>query len=156
LDPGAALLIDTNLLVLFAVGSVNPDRIESFKRTRQYTRDDYELLVRVIGNRSLYTVAHVMAEVSNLVDLDEPERLQARRFLAQTISVSQEPHISSGQASESSLYERFGLVDAAISIVAREKKCSVLTDDFALYLSLTSEGLPAIKFTHLRELNWQR
>jgi hypothetical protein len=157
LDPSAGLLIDTNLLVLFAVGSVNRERIERFKRTQQYRKGDYDLLIRVIGHfRILYTVAHVMAEVSNLTDLDEPERLEVRRVLAKTISVIREPHVSSGRASESSLYEKLGLVDAAISIVAREQKCSVLTDDFGLYLSLMKEGLPAVKFTHLRELNWSR
>jgi hypothetical protein len=154
LDPGAGLLIDTNLLVLLAVGSVNRDRIENFKRTRQYTKSDYALLLKVLGNRDLYTVAHVMAEVSNLTDLDEPERLQARRVLAKTISVIREPHVSSSQASQSLLYEKLGLVDAAISIVAREQRCSVLTDDFPLYLSLMKEGLPAVKFTHLREFSW--
>jgi hypothetical protein len=95
-----------------------------------------------------------MAEVSNLTDLDEPERLRARRVLATMISIIHEPHVSSLQASGGSRYERLGLVDSAISIVAREQKCSVLTDDFALYLSLMKEGLSAVKFTHLRELNW--
>ena len=42
------LLIDTNLLVLFAVGSVNRGRIENFKRTRQYTIRDFELLLQVL------------------------------------------------------------------------------------------------------------
>jgi rRNA-processing protein FCF1 len=154
LEPGAGLLIDTNLIVLLVVGSVNRDRIENFKRTRQYTKSDYDLLVKIIGKRDLYTVAHVMAEVSNLTDLDEPERLRARRVLASMISIIDEPQVSSLQASEGSQYERLGLVDSAISIVARKQKCSVLTDDFALYLSLTREGLPAVKFTHLRELNW--
>ena len=93
LEPGAGLLIDSNLLVLLAVESVNRDRIDNFKRNRQYTKSDYALLLKVLGNRDLYTVAHVMAEVSNLTDLNEPERLQARRVLAKTISVIQEPHV---------------------------------------------------------------
>jgi hypothetical protein len=38
---GNGLLIDTNLLVLFAVGTVNRNRIEKFKRTRQYTKTDF-------------------------------------------------------------------------------------------------------------------
>jgi hypothetical protein len=122
LDLGARLLVDTNLLVLFAVGSVNRNRIETFKRTRQYANSDYDLLVKVIGNRILYTVAHVMAEVSNLTDLNPPELLQVRRVLAKTISVIQEPHVSSAKASETLLYENLGLADSAISIVAREQK----------------------------------
>jgi hypothetical protein len=36
----SGLLVDTNLLVLFAVGTVNLDRIETFKRTSKYTKAD--------------------------------------------------------------------------------------------------------------------
>ena len=43
----AGLIVDTNLLVLYVVGSVNPERIETFKRTR-HARSDYDLLVRVL------------------------------------------------------------------------------------------------------------
>ncbi|HEY7305310.1 MAG TPA: hypothetical protein VH601_14395 [Bryobacteraceae bacterium] len=69
------LLIDTNLLVLFAVGSVNRDRIETFKRTRRYTAEDFDLLLRVLGNWGVrYTTPHVLAEVSNLTDLAGTER----------------------------------------------------------------------------------
>jgi hypothetical protein len=32
----SGFLVDTNLLVLFAVGTVNLDRIETFKRTSKY------------------------------------------------------------------------------------------------------------------------
>jgi len=63
------LLVDTNLLVLFTVGKVNRQRIENFKRT-----SDYDLLLRVLGKfNKLYTVAHVLAEVSNLTDLPGAE-----------------------------------------------------------------------------------
>jgi hypothetical protein len=156
LGPGVGLLIDTNLLVLLTVGGVNRDRIENFKRTRRYTKSDYDLFGQDNWETaSLYSRSR-HAEVSNLTDLEEPERLRARRVLAKTISVIQEPHVSSLRASESLYYEKLGLVDAAISIVAREQKCSVLTDDFDLYLWLTKEGLPAVKFTHLRELNWSQ
>jgi hypothetical protein len=34
----AGLLIDTNLLVLLTVGAVSRNRIETFKRTRQYSQ----------------------------------------------------------------------------------------------------------------------
>src|SRR3984957_10032491 len=92
----SGLLVDTNLLVLFAVGSVNRNRIETFKRTRQYTRDDYDLLVRVLQEyEPLFTVAHILAEVSNLTDLPGAERLQARRVLKETISLLNEAEITS-------------------------------------------------------------
>jgi len=151
------LLIDTNLLVLFRVGRVNPARIPVFKRTSRYDRGDFELLVRFMGEfKEIYTVAHVLAEVSNLTDLNGQERLLARRILASKIAVLQEPHVSSRQAAGGPPYERLGLADSAISIVAREKKCTVLTDDLDLYDSLVKERLPVLNFTHLRQRNWQR
>jgi hypothetical protein len=45
-----ALLIDTNLLVLFALGTVNRKRIETFKRTRQYAEADFDLLLRLLDH----------------------------------------------------------------------------------------------------------
>ncbi len=153
----SGLLLDTNLLVLYTIGTVSTDRIETFKRTSAYRREDYELLVQVMNRfRPLYTVAHVMAEVSNLTDLKGPDRLRARRVLADTIAVLKEPHVSSLEASGTSNYEDLGLADSAISVVAREYKCEVLTDDLDLYLSLLEEGVTVEKFSHLRERNWLR
>lgn len=43
-DTRSGLLIDTNLLVLFVVGTVNPGRIEVFKRTRKYNKSDYAVM----------------------------------------------------------------------------------------------------------------
>jgi predicted nucleic acid-binding protein len=155
-ERNTGLLIDTNLLVLFAVGSVNRGRIENFKRTRQYTIEDFELLVRVLERgEPLYTVAHVLAEVSNLTDLAGAERPKIRQVLKKTISLLTEAKITSAQATEDSLYEGLGLVDAAIAAVAREHKCTVLTDDLDLYLRLQHDKIEALNFTHLRERSWE-
>ena len=104
-EPGAlgsardGILVDTNLLVLFVVGTMNRNRIKGFKRTRQYTRSDYDLLVRVLAQfDARYTLAHVLAEVSNLTDLSGEERLAARRVVKETISILSETAISSVRA----------------------------------------------------------
>ena len=151
----AGLLIDTNLLVLYAVGTVNRNRIETFKRTRQYTKSDYNLLVRVLKNfEPLYTVAHVLAEVSNLSDLPGTERLQVRHVLKETISALTEAAMSSTRAAEDRLYQDLGLVDAAIGAVARAHNCAVLTDDLDLYLRLSHDNVSVFNFTHVRAREW--
>ena len=115
----SGLLIDTNLLVLYAVGTVNRDRIKTFKRTSGYANADYELLVRVTGQfEPLYTVAHVLAEVSNLTDLSGSERFHARSVLKSTISLLTEPAMPSQRAAEDPLYKALGLVDADAAIGA--------------------------------------
>ena len=152
LDGRAGLLIDTNLLVLFVVGTVNLHRIRNFKRTSQYDRADYEFLLRVIEQFTpLYTLPHVMAEVSNLTDMSGPERWLARQVLKERLETLQEPVIPSRRASQDERYERLGLVDAAIAVVAREEKCAVLTDDLDLYLELSRQGTGVLNFAHMRE-----
>jgi len=149
------LLVDTNLLVLFAIGAVSRNRIEQFKRTRQYTKGDYDLLLRVFQQcKQLYTVAHVLAEVSNLTDLPGPERQQARQVLKETILLLNETEMPSIRAAEHRLYKGLGLVDAAIATVAHDYNCAVLTDDLDLYLALIRENVPAFNFTHLRAAAW--
>jgi predicted nucleic acid-binding protein len=151
----AGLLVDTNLLVLFAVGAVNRDRIETFKRTRQYTKADYDLLLRVLVKfKHLYTVAHVLAEVSNLTDLPGSERHRARWVLKETISLLNETEMPSARAADDRLYQDLGLVDAAIGAVARVHNCAVLTDDLDLYVLPSRDKVNVFNFTHLRAQSW--
>jgi predicted nucleic acid-binding protein len=155
-DAEQGLLVDTNLLVLFAVGAVNRHRIESYKRTRRYTGADFDLLLRVLGKFSrLYTVAHVLAETSNLTDLPGPEGLQSRQVLKETISLLKEAEMPSALAAANPLYQDLGLVDAAIGAVARAHGCAVLTDDLALYLWLERVNVRAFNFAHLQASSWE-
>jgi predicted nucleic acid-binding protein len=157
-SPGRRLLIDTNLLVLLVIGIVNPNRIATFKRTSKYSKQDYDLLVRALSNLTrppLYTVAHVLAEVSNLTVLSGPERLQARHVLKRTLTSLHEPEMTSVRAAQALEYETLGLVDAAIATVARENGCAVLTDDLDLYLALLKQGIEAFNFSHFQASDWQ-
>lgn len=151
-ENGAGIIVDTQLLVLYIVGSVRPERIAHFKRTRAYTRPDYELLRWVFGeHRQIYTVPHVMAEVSNLSDLPGDDRLTARKLLRELIRVCSEVNIDSLKAALGPLYETLGLTDAAIATVARERRIPVLTDDLDLYLRLGAvPGVEVFNFTHIR------
>ena len=148
---GTGLLIDTNILVLYVIGLVNRSRIETFKRTRQYTVADFELLKSVLEKwKSLHTIAHVLAEVNNLTDLTGPERQLARYTLKEIISSLTEAKISSAKAAENPVYQDLGLVDAAIATIAREHRCTVLTDDLDLYLMLERQQIEVLNFTHPR------
>ena len=141
--------------MLLTVGLVNRRRITTFKRTRQYAESDFDLLIRVTEHFvPLYAVAHIAAEVSNLTDLAGSERRLARQVLKGVIERLQEPTMPSIRAVQGRFYERQGLTDAAIGVVAAEKKCGVITDDLDLYLALQSEKIPVLNFAHLREKSW--
>lgn len=153
-DTRAGVLIDTNLLILLIVGTVNRNRIQNFKRTNQYTPEHYDFLVGILNHfQQWFTVAHVMAEVSNLTDLSGSERTMARQLLKQTISTMTEAEMPSRLAAEDTLYNNLGLTDAAIAAVVRARRCTLLTDDLDLFLAATRE-VSALKFSHLWSRAW--
>ena len=148
--PRPGLLVDTNLLVLYIVGRVNPARIGQFKRTRKYAIDHFEFLCRLLDRWScLYSVPHVFTEVSNLTDLQGHELACARVALRETITEFDEEMLPSNEAASGPLYGRLGLTDSAIAQVALKLDCEVLTDDLDLYLSLWDQKVVAHNFMHL-------
>ena len=64
---GKGVLLDTNLMLLLAVGLYKRERISSFKRTDQYTARDFSLVADIISkfDRRI-TTPHILAETDNL------------------------------------------------------------------------------------------
>ena len=147
------VLIDSNLLVLLVVGSVNRDRIPQFKRTQSYTSADWDLLTGILERIPCrYSTAHVLSEVSALADLKGSELAIARAVLHRAISLMEELPVASIDACQSNYYQRLGLTDAVIGVAARQSGCSVLTNDSDLYLALLQEGASVLKFDDLRSM----
>ena len=75
------VLVDTNLLVLFLVGTVNRQRILNFKRTGDFAIEDYDLLVRLVAwFGRLISTPHVLSQVSDLTDLSGNELTAIREL----------------------------------------------------------------------------
>lgn len=61
------IIVDTNLLLLALIGGTSS--IGEFKRTRGYSDEDYQLLLKVIDQfETLVSTPHILAEVSNLTN----------------------------------------------------------------------------------------
>jgi hypothetical protein len=61
------VFVDSNLLLLFLVGSCEVSLIRRFKRTRQYAEEDYEILVDMLRRFDrIVTSPNVATAVSNL------------------------------------------------------------------------------------------
>lgn len=152
------VLVDTNLLILFTVGSYDPGLIEKHKRTQQFTTEDYRLLEDVLGSfRSVVTTPNVLTEVSNLVkQVGDPVAQKLQELLGSVIGKLEEQHVASNDCSSVAEFRRLGLADAAILRLAQDRgDLMVLTDDIHLYLALQKKGLKAVNFSHLREQAWQ-
>ncbi|KAF0165241.1 MAG: hypothetical protein FD157_1593, partial [Rhodocyclaceae bacterium] len=61
------ILIDTNLLVLYVVGTASRSYIEKHKRLTEFVVEDYDALLKLINNASaVFVTPHTLAETSNL------------------------------------------------------------------------------------------
>lgn len=147
------IIIDTNLLLLYLVGSVNRNRITKFKRTQQFLPEDYDLLLQIIkGFKKFVTTPHILTEVNSLANqLGEPERSYCLNFFSKLLLKISEEYIDSNRIAKHELFSRFGLTDCGIMLLARDRYI-VLTDDLKLHLHLKSVGIDTVNLNNLRSL----
>lgn len=155
-DPAAArrregLLIDSNLLLLLFVGLYDRSRIEKFKRTAQFTVEDFGLLLTFVGRfKEVVTTPSILTEVSNLLgQLPENLRYSFCKHFGHALKDLHEHYTPSHQLGEGKAFPEFGLTDTAI-LQAASGKYLVLTDDFRLAQYLLSQDVDVINFNHLR------
>lgn len=145
------LLVDTNILLLHFVGSYQLELIPRFKRTAQFTPDDYHLLQRILCRfQPWVTTPNILTEVNSLSgQLGEPVRSEYFTRFSRGLSVLGEEFISSATLAADAMFPRFGLTDTAIATVSKGRYL-VLTDDFRLSQFLAGRGVDVINFNHLR------
>lgn len=150
------ILIDTNILILWVVGTVNRERISLFNRTKTFTPNDYDILSQIIDYFSkIVTTPHILTEVNSLMNtLGEPERSNALKILAKAIKNSDKVHEEyreSFQIMQNEKFSKFGLTDCGILEICQGRYL-VLTDDFKLAGYLSSQNIDTINFNHIRGL----
>jgi hypothetical protein len=149
----SGVLIDTNLLLLFAIGQYDEGILQrrSFSRVAGYTFEDFLLLQRLM---SLFpkrvTTAHVLTEVSNWIgQLPEDQKIACLRSFSQIFEQFVELEFDSLELALESKFAYLGLTDTAISKVAGEYL--VLTDDARFVGHLNELGLEALNINHIRQ-----
>jgi len=151
------VLIDSNLLVLLVVGRVDQSIISRHKRTLDFSRDDYHLLNRTLGEFGGKCVTQpVLAEASNLL-CQAPSGTVSGLLdgLRGVVVESQELPLSARVIVDRAEYTRLGFTDCSL-IGLENKELTLLTTDLQLYLSALRVGRSAINFNHLRELPGNR
>ena len=150
----AGFVIDASLLVLLVVGSVDRGLIAKHRRLREYTEEDYGILVDLLGQVDrVFVTPNALTETSNLLaQHGDPERSLFFERLRFFIQETEEIVVASVQASSNNAFVRLGLTDAALLEVAT-KETPLVTVDLDLYLAaLGKEASSVVNFTHLRRL----
>lgn len=146
----SSLLVDANLLVLWAVGAVSQTLISRHKRLSAYVEGDYKVLSDFMaGYDSIAVTPNAMSEASNLArHIGEPARGEVAMVLARIAETSKEFYVTSASAVARNEYRYLGLTDAAILEI---DDVHLLTDDLDLLVAALSQGKTCFNFTHLRE-----
>jgi hypothetical protein len=144
------ILVDTNLFVLLAIGTYKPRLISTHKRTKQYTPEDFNLVVGLVDSFSTRIVTpHILAESDNLArQMPQAEYRGLAATMAALVAEFFEIYISSAEAVRDQSYATLGLTDC--SIVAAGRDALVFTDDFRLSNILPRLGRDAININHIR------
>ncbi|WP_180539889.1 hypothetical protein [Nevskia soli] len=150
---GRGVLVDSNLLVLFLVGSVNRKRVQVFKRTRDFSLDEFDVLKALISHFGLPVIVtpHVLSQVSDLADLDGPDFGSIRIALKELVENSHEHYDPAKLLISNPVFDRLGLADAGIAVAASLGKV-ILTVDLNLHIALEKLGIESINFRHVSPL----
>jgi len=149
------IVVDANLLLMYFLGSFNPQLISQYKRTKSYTLDDFDILCRFIKCfERLVTTPNILTEVSNLsTALGEQIREEYFRKFKNIVTTLDEKVVTSRMAVENKHFEKYGLTDAVI-VELCQKRYLVITDDFKLSNLLSHINIDVINFNHIRGYKW--
>ena len=146
------ILIDTNLMLLWLVGSFDIGKISRYKRTSAFTPEDFQALHRLAARFSNIVVTpNIWTEVSNLVG-ESGRKVFPYEFFAHFVRTFKdigERYLPSNVAASEKCFAPLGLTDTVI-VASCSGKYLVLTDDLNLYIELVSRGFDAVNFNHLR------
>ncbi|MEG4516209.1 MULTISPECIES: PIN domain-containing protein [unclassified Microcoleus] len=150
------ILIDTNILLLWFVGTVNRERISKFNRTEKFVPEDYDSLVQILSYfNKIVTTPNILTEVNSLANqLGEPERSQCLSVFAEGVARLNESYLESTEVVRTDSFTKFGLTDCSIINLAKNKYL-VLTDDFKLANYLQTLGIDTINFNNIRPSGWK-
>lgn len=150
------ILIDTNILLLWFVGTVNRERIPKFNRTEKFVPEDYDILVKILSYfNKIVTTPNILTEVNSLANkLGEPERSQFLSVFAKGVARLNESYLESTEVVRTDSFTKFGLTDCGIATLAKNKYL-VLTDDFKLTNYLQKIEIDTINFNNIRVYGWK-
>lgn len=148
------LLIDTNLLLLLAIGSMKRGLIEKFKRTDKYLREDFQKVAEIRRQFTKHFITpNILTETDNLgrqlPESDWPAFAEVMLSLTRSLT---EQYVPSHSVTTSGLYAKYGLSDVASLTIGQP--FLLLTDDLKMYGAALGSGIDAINLNHLR-YSWQ-
>jgi hypothetical protein len=123
------VVIDTNLLLLYFLGSYDHRQIDTNPRLESFSQEDFVLLVKLLDQplKHIITTPNILTEVSNLSNaIPEGRRKSYFASFASRLALIEEQHVPSSTAL-GDRWAKFGLTDAAIATIAKNRYLVLLS-----------------------------
>lgn len=144
-------ILDTNVMLLFVVGSADERMIETHKRvSNRFIRRNYKQLLSIIeATENLATTSNILTEVSNLLrQTDNRKRERLVSVFARIIESIPEIFLKSDTVVNDNYFHRLGLTDSII-LKLKADDYHILSIDGPLCWACSDEGLPHTNLTPL-------
>ncbi len=142
------IFVDSGILTLFIVGSLDSKLVRNFGRTAMFSEDDVFTVIEFIEAFDVrITTPHILTEVNNFVD----KRSDMLAVLSGYIASASEKLVSSLKIAENDAFLKFGLSDSSI-IHTSQGKYLIFTDDNRLCGYLPNVGIDVVSLDELRKV----
>lgn len=144
------LLLDTNVLLLWIVGSLRLDAVGK-KRLGVFDTDDFALVEGLAAKTQKHiSTPHILAEVSNFLGSGRQQVVEGGTgFLARYIAALDEIYLEAQTVALTPEFHAIGLTDASILHLA-QTDTRVVSIDFYLCNLLALKGVDVINPRNLR------
>lgn len=151
-----SLILDTNLLLLYLVGNYDKKYITKFKKTAEFTEEDFRILTNLIkefGNKVIIT-PQILAEISNhSKKIKEPKFSEYMNCLIKTLKKFEEKYIKMTDLLNSPRnLIKLGFTDVSILEAGKKYDCLILTKDFELSQYAQFKGCRAFNYNQFYEI----
>jgi rRNA-processing protein FCF1 len=139
------IFVDTGILTLYIVGSLDASLVSKFGRTAGFSENDFITVSEFIDAFEIkITTPHILTEVNNFVD----SRSDLLEVLRGYMASASEKVVSSSEIAENHAFLKFGLSDSSIIHVAQGKYL-VFTNDSRFLGYLRNNGIDAVSLDEL-------
>ena len=145
------LLLDSNLLLLYLVGRIDTILVGTgrYNKLSDFRAIEVVTLERLVSSfRRLVTTAHVMTEVSNLVNtMRDADRVRTFRRFVETLEVISEQEVSSYEVAGRSEFSLLGLTDSVLAHFAGQ--FLIVSKDGRMVNGLRANKIEALKWVEV-------
>lgn len=124
------IIIDSNSLLVFLLGLINPSLINKHSRTSIYDEQDFYILIDVIKDiKSLVVLPNIWTEVDNLLNkFTGNYKSQYIQKITKTIKETSEKYIESQTIENNYAFYDLGLTDTLILEFAKDCELLITSD----------------------------